>query len=88
MVLQVAQFVVGSGSGTTMSISSVSPQPVAAGGALSIYGVFPTDKGTPVVTLENGGSTPVATLASVTASASQVTATVPSRLSARAGRLW
>jgi alpha-tubulin suppressor-like RCC1 family protein len=57
-------------------IQQVQPQPVTAGANLSVYGMFPTGAGTPTVTLENNGVT-VATLPTVSNSASTLAVTVP-----------
>ena len=57
-------------------IATFTPQPVAAGGEVTLTGAFPTGSA-PVVTLENGSNTTVATLTAGTNSASQIKATVP-----------
>ena len=75
----VQNFVVGTGGGTTpqYAITTFSPQPVAAGGEVTLTGTFPTGSA-PVITLETAGSTtPVATLTAGSNSASQLKATVP-----------
>jgi hypothetical protein len=68
---------VGTGGGTTpqYAITTFNPQPVAAGGQVTLTGTFPTGN-VPVITLENAG-TVVATLTPGSNSASQVVATVP-----------
>ena len=50
--------------------------PVAAGGEVTLTGTFPTGS-VPVITLDNGGTTPVATLTAGSNSTSQIQATVP-----------
>ena len=77
--LGIQTFVVGTGGGTPpqYAITTFNPQPVAAGGQVTLTGTFPTGS-VPVITLENaGGTTPVATLTPGSNSASQVVATVP-----------
>jgi len=59
------------------AITTFNPQPVAAGGQVTLTGTFPTGS-VPVIMLENAGSTTaVATLTPGSNSASQVVATVP-----------
>ena len=77
--LGIQTFVVGTGGGTTpqYAITTFTPQPVAAGGEVTLTGTFPTGS-VPVITLETAGSTtPVATLTAGSNSASQLKATVP-----------
>ncbi|MBM3865206.1 MAG: hypothetical protein FJ381_04805 [Verrucomicrobia bacterium] len=68
-----------SGGGTTpqYAIAAINPQPVAAGGEVTLTGTYPTGS-TPEVTLVNGSGTTVATLTVVSNSASEIKATVPS----------
>ncbi|MFM8334607.1 MAG: immunoglobulin domain-containing protein, partial [Opitutaceae bacterium] len=68
---------VGTGSGTMPQYSITQfTSPVAAGGEVTLTGAFPTGSA-PVVTLENGSNTTVATLTAGTNTASQIKATVP-----------
>ncbi len=65
-----------SGTPPQYAITTFSPQPVAAGGEVTLTGTYPTGS-VPVITLDNGSTTPVATLTAGSNSASQIKATVP-----------
>ncbi len=75
--LGVQPFVVGTSGGSTPQylITTFNPQPVAAGGEVTLTGTFPTGS-VPVITLETGGTT-VATLTAGSNTGSQIKATVP-----------
>ena len=57
-------------------ITGFNPQPVAAGGEVTLTGTFPTGS-VPVITLENASGTTVATLTAGSNTGSQIKATVP-----------